>query len=254
MQVDINCDMGESFGAYSIGADEELLPCISSANIACGFHGGDPMVMDRTVEKAVEHGVAVGCHPSFPDLMGFGRRPMTLSSAEIENYMLYQLGALWAFTKAHKTDLVHFKAHGALSNMAYKDAAIAQAIVKGVARFSRDIIVVAPMATAIVTAGKEAGLVVVENVSVDRAYGADGLPVSRKLPGAVIHDPKAVVERAVRMVRDGTVVAITGEVVKIQVQSIAIHGDNPSAVQGAKELVAALRAAGIQIKPLREIL
>ncbi len=254
MRVDINCDMGESYGPYTLGADEFLIQHVSSANIACGFHGGDPMVMDRTVKLAVDHGVAVGCHPGFPDLMGFGRRPMTLSPAEIENYVIYQLGALWAFAKARHTELVHFKAHGSLSNMAFRDSEVAQAIISGLAKFSKDLIVISPLGTQLTAAAKDAGLIVVENVSVDRAYGADGLPVSRRLPGAVIHDSQAIVERAIRMVRDGTVVAITGEIIKIEVKSIGIHGDNPSGIQSATALVQGLKAAGIQVTPLRELL
>ncbi len=254
MRVDINCDMGESFAAYTIGADEELIKHISSANIACGFHGGDPMVMDRTVKLAVEHGVAVGCHPGYPDLLGFGRRAMDVSSQEIESYVLYQLGALWAFAKAHKAPLVHFKAHGALSNTAYKDAEVGRAIAKGIARFSKEIIVISGVGSQVIPAAKELGLRVGENVSIDRAYDAKGFPISRKLPGAVIHDPKEIVERAIQMVRDETIVAITGETVRIHVHSIAIHGDNPAGIASAVELVLALKAAGIKVTPLADLL
>ena len=245
---------GRDFGAYKIGNDEEMFKCISSANIACGFHGGDPMVMDRSVKLAVEHGVQVGCHPSYPDLMGFGRRVLACSSAETESYVLYQLGALWAFAKAHKAEVRHFKAHGALSNVAMKDMEVARAIARGVARFSKEVVLVSSVGSQQVVATEEMGLRPAINVSTDRAFNTDGTPVSRKLPGAVIHDPKVIVERAVQMVRDGTVTAITGETVKIRVDTIAIHGDNPAGLQAAIDLVQALKAAGVQIRPLAEIL
>jgi 5-oxoprolinase (ATP-hydrolysing) subunit A len=254
MQVDINCDMGESFGPYTLGSDEEMMKHISSANIACGFHGGDPIVMDRTVKMAVERGVQVGCHPGYPDLMGFGRRVMACSPEEIESYVLYQLGALWAFTRAHGTELRHFKAHGALSNVAMRDMDVARAIARAVARFSKEIVLVSSVGSRQVEATEEMGLRPAINVSTDRAFNTDGTPVSRKTPGAVIHDPKVIVERAVQMVRDGTVTAITGETVKIRVDTIAIHGDNPGAVRAAVDMVQALKAAGVQVKPLAEIL
>jgi 5-oxoprolinase (ATP-hydrolysing) subunit A len=254
MQVDLNCDMGESFGPYTLGNDEEMMKYISSANIACGFHGGDSMVMDRTVRMAVERGVQVGCHPGYPDLQGFGRRVMACSPEEVENYVLYQLGALWAFAKAHRTEVRHFKAHGALSNVAMKDLEVARAIARGVARFSKEIVLVSSVGSQQVVATEEMGLRPAINISTDRAFNTDGTPVSRKTPGAVIHDPGAIVERAVQMVRDGTVAAITGETIKIRVDTIAIHGDNPAAVQAAIDLVQSLKAAGVRVRPLAEIL
>lgn len=254
MQIDLNCDMGESFGAYKIGNDEEMMRYITSANIACGFHAGDPMVMERTVKLALEHGVQVGAHPGYPDLLGFGRRVMDLSTAEIENYMLYQMGALWAFARAHKTEMRHFKSHGALGNVAFVNLEVARAIARGVARFSKELVFVALANTPLVEAAQEMGLKVALEAYPERAYNADGTLRSRKLPGASIHDPKVAVERAVRMVTDGTVVAYEGEIVKIKADTLCIHGDNPAAPQIAAALVEALKGAGVQLKPMAEFL
>lgn len=254
MRVDINCDMGESFGAYKLGNDEEMMKYITSANIACGFHAGDPMVMDRTVKLAVEHGVQVGCHPGYPDLMGFGRRVMDLSPDEAEKYMLYQLGALWAFARANKTEMRHFKTHGALGNVAFVNLEIARAAARAVASFSKEIIFVALANSPLVLAGQEMGLKVALEAYPERAYNADGTLRSRKLPGASIHDPKVAVARAVQMVKEGAITAYEGDLVKIQVDTLCIHGDNPAAPQIAAAVVEALKAADVQLQPMAEFL
>ncbi len=254
MQVDINCDMGESFGAYRIGSDEELMRYISSANVACGFHAGDPTVMDRTVRIALEHGVHVGSHPGYPDLMGFGRRTMDLSLEEIESYTLYQIGALSAFARAHKTEVQHVKPHGALANLAFAKLDAARAVARASAKFSKELIFVALANTPLVQAGEEMGLKVALETYPERAYNADGTLRSRKLPGASIHDHRVAVERAVQMVRDGTVTAYSGETIPVKVDTLCIHGDNPAAPQIAAALVEALEGAGIQIKPMAEFL
>jgi len=254
MQVDINCDMGESFGAYRLGNDEEMMKYITSANIACGFHAGDPMVMDHTVRLAVEHGVQVGCHPGYPDLMGFGRRVMDLSTDEIESYLLYQLGALWAFARAHKTELRHFKTHGALGNVAFVKLEVARAAARAVAKFSKELAFVALANSTLVQAGQEMGLKVALEAYPERAYNADGTLRSRKLPGASIHDPKVAVQRAVQMVKEGTVTSYEGDVVGIKVDTLCIHGDNPVAPQIASAVVEALRAADVQVRPMSEFL
>jgi len=254
MQVDINCDMGESFGAYKIGNDEEMMRFISSANIACGFHGGDPKVMEKTVKLAREHGVQVGAHPGYPDLLGFGRRVMDLSPEEIESYTLYQIGALWAFARAHKVELRHVKPHGALGNVATKNPDVARAIARAVARFSKELIFIAMPNTPRAEVAREMGLKVALEAYPERAYSADGTLRSRKLPGASIHDPKVAVERAVRMVREGVVEAYTGELVPVKVDTFCIHGDNPAAPQIAAALVEALKGAGVQIRPMGEFL
>jgi UPF0271 protein len=251
MQVDLNCDMGESFGHYGIGADAEMMPHITSANIACGYHAGDPLVMDRTVWLAKEHGVGVGAHPGFPDLMGFGRRAMHLSPVEIENYVLYQVGALAAFARSAGVDLVHVKAHGSLYNMAAQDAVLARAIVGGVARFSRELIVVCLAGSAMIEAADEAGLRAAREGFADRAYNPDGTLQSRKVPGSVIHDAHRAAEQAVTMVRDGVVVAHTGERIPLQVDTICVHGDTQAAVDIAQVIRGQLDGAGIQVVPMR---
>lgn len=250
MKIDLNCDMGESFGRYTIGNDEAMMPYITSANIACGYHAGDPLVMDRTVRLAVKHGVGIGAHPGFPDLMGFGRRQMQLAPEEIENYILYQIGALAAFTRAAGAELGHVKAHGALYNMAAKDVELARAIVRGIGRFSKDLIVVCLAGSAMVEVAEEAGLHVAREGFADRAYNPDGTLRSRRLPGAVIEDPQAAAERAIRMVREGVVVAHTGEEIPLRVDTICVHGDTPTAVEMAKAIRRELETAGIEVVPM----
>ena len=253
MKIDLNCDMGESFGRYRIGADEEMMPVITSANIACGYHAGDPLVMDKTVRLAVEHGVGVGAHPGFPDLMGFGRRNMSLSPDEIENYILYQIGALAAFAQAAGSKLAHVKPHGALYNMAAKDAEMARAIAKAIARFDKELILVCLPNSEVEKAARELGLRVAREGFADRAYNADGTLRSRKLPGALIEDPQEAAKRVVRMVKEGVVVAYTGEEIPLQVETICVHGDTPAAVEIAKAVRRALEEAGIQVTPMGEI-
>jgi UPF0271 protein len=254
MEIDLNCDLGESFGRYRIGDDEAMMQYITSANIACGYHAGDPLVMARTVCLAVEHGVGIGAHPGFPDLMGFGRRAMQLSSEEIESYILYQVGALAAFARAAGVELTHVKPHGALYNMAAKDMELAGAIVHGIARFSEDLIVVCLAGSAMVEVAKQAGLRVAREGFADRAYNRDGTLQSREKPGSVIHDPQRVAERAVAMVRDGMVVAHTGEEICLRVDTICVHGDTPAAVQIAQAIRKALKASEIEVKPMGSFL
>ncbi|HDN79114.1 MAG TPA: LamB/YcsF family protein [Chloroflexi bacterium] len=253
MKIDLNCDMGESFGRYRIGADEEMMTVITSANIACGYHAGDPLVMDKTVRLAVEYGVGIGAHPGFPDLMGFGRRNMSLSPEEIENYVLYQIGALAAFARAAGTKLAHVKPHGALYNMAAKDLQMAQAIARAVARFDKGLILVCPPNSEMEKAARELGLRVAREGFADRAYNADGSLRSRRLPGALIEDPQEAAERVVRMVKEGIVVAYTGEEIPMQVETICVHGDTPAAVEIAKAVRKALEAAGIEVVPMGKL-
>nr|NIV35752.1 5-oxoprolinase subunit PxpA [Anaerolineae bacterium] len=210
-RIDLNCDVGESHGAYRIGADEALMPWITSANVACGYHAGDPLVMDRTVRLAVQCGVGIGAHPGYPDLLGFGRRQMQLSPEEIENYVLYQVGALGAFVRSAGAKLAHVKPHGALYNAAAKDIEMARAIARGVARVRSDLILVGLAGSVLIEAAQEAGLRVAREGFADRAYNPDGTLRSRKLPGAVIEEPAMAAERAVRIARNGSVVAYAGE-------------------------------------------
>ena len=250
MKIDLNCDMGESFGRYTIGNDEAMMPYITSANIACGLHAGDPLVMERTVRLAQEHGVGIGAHPGFPDLQGFGRRVMQLAPEEAEAFVLYQVGALAAFAKAAGAELVHVKPHGALYNLAARDRPLAEAIARAVARFSRQLILVGLANSLLVEAGLEAGLPVAREAFADRAYEADGSLRSRRLPGAVLEDPAQAAEQVVRIAQEGLVVACTGEEVPVQAETICLHGDTPTAVEIAKTIRGELEAAGIEVVPM----
>ena len=252
-KVDLNSDLGESFGAYTIGLDSQVIPYVSSANVACGYHAGDPLVMDQTVAAAKAAGVAVGAHPGYPDLMGFGRRNLACSPKEVKAYVQYQLGALMAFAKAQGVKLQHCKPHGALYNMAAKDMELSLAIAEGIAEVDKDIILMGLAGSKLLEAGRKAGLRVASEVFADRAYQADGSLVPRKQPGAVIHDKDQAIARTGRMVTQGKVTAVTGEEVSIQAHSICVHGDNPSAVEFVKNIRAALTAQGVEIVPLAQI-
>jgi UPF0271 protein len=251
--IDLNCDMGESFGAYTNGADAVVMGSISSANIACGFHGGDPGVMRRTVRLAREAGVAVGAHPGFPDLAGFGRRELKASPQEIEDMVVYQVGALAAIAQSEGMRLQHVKAHGALYNMAARDRSLADAIARAVASFDPSLFLFGLPGSELIRAGAACGLRVVSEGFADRAYEPDGSLASRSHTGAVIHDSHAVVRRAVRMAIEGKVTANDGSDVDLQVETICAHGDTP----GAQELTRAIRdglaRAGIEVAPLARI-
>ncbi|MDE3088415.1 MAG: LamB/YcsF family protein [Chloroflexota bacterium] len=250
MPIDLNCDMGESFGAYTIGADAALMPLITSANIACGVHAGDPRVLDRTVALAKKHGVAVGAHPGFPDLAGFGRREMRLSAEEIEDLVLYQIGALAAFCRAHAVPLVHVKAHGALYNMAANDNSIARSIARGVARFDRRLVMVGLASSQVMAdAANAEDLPYAREGFADRVYNSDGTLQARQIPGALITDPARAAKQAVDLAH-GFVIAHDGARVAIDAQTICLHGDNPSALANAQAVRRALAGAGIEVKAL----
>lgn len=251
--IDINSDLGESFGAYTGGDDEGILPWITSANLACGFHAGDPRVMLRTVRAAAAAGVAVGAHPGFPDLVGFGRRTMQLSMEEAYTDTLYQLGALEAITRAAGAELQHVKPHGQLNNMAVRDSDLAGAVVRAVRDFNPSLIVIA-YAGELAREAEEAGLTVGREVYADRAYLADGTLQLRSEPGAVIHDPETIARRAVAVARDGRVAAVNGEEISVLADTICVHGDTPGAAVIARELRGALEEAGIRVRPLREVM
>lgn len=240
MKIDLNCDLGESFGRYALGHDEALMPLITSANIACGFHAGDPVVMDTTVRLALKWKVAIGAHPGYPDLQGFGRREMSLSEEEVESSVLYQVGALAAFARAGGAEVVHVKPHGALYNLAATDRALAGAVARGVARFSKRLILVGLAGSVLIDAGAEVGLRVANEGFPDRAYNADGSLMSRRLPGSVLESPDEVAAQAVRLINEGA----RG----LPVHTLCIHGDNPAAVDNAKAIRAALEEAGIEIQ------
>lgn len=248
MYVDLNCDMGESFGPYTLGLDEQVMPLITSANIACGFHAGDPQVLRRSVALAARFGVGVGAHVSFPDLVGFGRREMQVSPAEAENDTLYQLGAIHAFCKAAGVRVAHVKPHGAMYNMAQKDPVLAGAIVRAMLSFDPGLVLFAQPGSAMEKTAREAGLRVACEVFADRAYNTDGMLASRKLPGSVIHDPDAVAERAVQMATVGRIRAIDGSEVALRADTICVHGDTPGAVELIGRIRARLEAEGVAVR------
>ena len=250
--VDLNADVGESFGAWPMGQDPVLFPHITSANVACGFHAGDPGVMRATVALAREHGVAVGAHPGFPDLPGFGRRDMRLSPREVEDLVVYQIGALAGVAAAQGVRLQHVKAHGALYNMAVTEFALAEAIARATASIDRSLVLLGLPGSQLLKAGEEAGLPTAAEAFADRAYRADGTLVPRTEPGAVIHDGDAVVKRVVAMVRDQAVVAEDGSRVPLRIDTICVHGDTPGAAQLAARVRAALTGSGIDVKALSQ--
>jgi UPF0271 protein len=243
--------MGESFGMYQMGLDSEVIKYITSANIACGFHAGDPNWMRTTVALAEEHGVAVGAHPSFPDLSGFGRRNMAVSADEARNDVVYQMGALQAFTTGKK--LQHVKPHGAMYNMAVNDETLALAICQAALEVDPDVILLALAGSRWTEVAEDAGLRVAREIFADRALNADGTLVSRLLPGSVIHDTGEVVDRSLRMVTEGKAVAITGEVIEVTADSLCLHGDTPGAVELARALEGALLEEDVDIVPLSEL-
>lgn len=253
LSVDINCDAGESFGPFRIGDDEAVMASATSVNIACGFHGGDPRTMEATTQRAKELGMGVGAHPGFPDLVGFGRRDMALSAEEVRTDTLYQIGALAALAQANGVQLQHVKPHGQLNNMAFTDPGYARAIVEAVAGFDAGLILIA-YGGELVEAARAAGLHVAHEVYADRAYHADGSLIARSQPGAVIHEVKRVAERAVAMVRNSDIIAITGERLPVRVDTICIHSDTPAAGAIARAVREALEAAGITRCPLGQIL
>lgn len=246
-RIDLNADVGESLGAWTLGADDALIPLVSSVNVAAGFHAGDPGVIERTVALAVRAGAAVGAHPGYPDLAGFGRRPMALSPGEIESAVLYQVGAVAAFARAAGSELRHVKAHGALYNRAAADPATAAAIARAVRRWSASLVLVGLAGSRLVEAGHDAGLAVAEEAFADRAYEPDGSLRSRTLDGAVLDDPAAAAAQAVAIV-DGGVTAWGGARLAVRADTICVHGDLPGAVARAAAVREALIAAGVEIR------
>jgi UPF0271 protein len=250
MRIDINSDVGESFGAYTIGHDTGLMRSITSANVAAGFHAGDPSVLRQTIRAAKRHNVAVGAHPGFPDLVGFGRRELNVSPGEAEDFVLYQVAAVAGVAAAEGVGLQHVKPHGALFNMAVHDANLAAAIARAVAAFDKRLILFGLPGSEILKAGRAAGLRVAAEVFADRAYEPDGTLASRKKPGSVIHDAETVVARAVRMVTERSVVAVDGSIVVLEADTICVHGDTPGSDDLAARIRAGLERAGVIVKSL----
>ena len=251
MRIDLNCDLGESFGSFKVGHDAAIMPFITSANVACGFHAGDPMIMAETVELAKKNKVAVGAHPGFPDLLGFGRRDMGLSKKEVKNIMLYQVGALQVFTRSIGIALQHVKPHGALYNATAKNEAYMEAIIEAVAALDPRPMLFAFAGSKMAGMAEDAGLRVAHEVFVDRAYNADGSLVTRSVSGAVIEDARLVAERVVSMVKEKSIKAIDGKTVRFdQVHTVCLHGDTLNAVELVKAMKKALLVANVEVVPV----
>jgi len=254
LRIDLNADVGEAFGAYPApgGAPDDagLLRCVTSANVAAGFHAGDPSVIRGTIRAAKSGGAAVGAHPGFPDLVGFGRREMIVSPEDAENFVLYQIAAVAGMASAEGLRLQHVKPHGALFNMAARDAGLAGAIARATAAFDRSLILFGLPGSEILKAGRAAGLRVAAEAFADRAYASDGSLVPRTRPGAVIHDSAVVVSRAIRMATEKVVIAIDGSTIGLEVETICVHGDTPGAEDLAARLRAGLEGAGVTVKAI----
>lgn len=246
--VDLNSDLGESYGAYTIGQDDLVMEYISSANIACGFHAGDPNVISHTVKKAAENNVGLGAHPGFQDLPGFGRRPMHINAKELYNLIAYQVGAVQAFANIHQQDLNHVKPHGALYNMASKNSEIADAIAEAIYDINPHLILFGLAGGELIRAGKRLGLHVAEEVFADRTYQPDGSLTSRSEKNAVIQDADEAVHRVIRMVREGKVEAVDGSDIPITADTICVHGDNEKSLELVKQLRTGLKDDGIAIQ------
>ncbi len=252
-KVDLNSDIGESFGAYKMGDDAAVMDAVTSANVACAFHAGDPLVMKKTIKNCAEKGVAVGAHPGYPDLVGFGRRNMKCTPEEEYADCLYQIGAISAFCCANGLCIQHVKPHGAMYNQAAKDPELAGAIAQAVKDSGKDLILMGLANSEFEKAAKEMGVPFAAEAFADRGYMPDGSLVPRSQPGAIIHDVNAAAERVVRMVTEGTVEAIDGTVINFRPHSICMHGDTPEAVEMAKAVRSALQAAGVKVTNLKEV-
>ncbi len=253
MIVDLNADLGESYGNYTIGQDSVLMPLLTSAHIACGFHAGDPRVMDATVRLCKRHGVQIGAHPGFPDRVGFGRRVMDITGAEAETDVLYQIGALDAFCRRNEIAMHHVKPHGALYNHAARNREVAKGIASGIASFRSDLLVVCQSGSQMERAALDAGISVAYEGFIDRKYNADGTLASRRLEGTVLHDIEQATDQAIRMLKEGVVIAIDGTKVPMRVDTLCIHGDNPKAVALVTALRDKLKEAGVEVRPMRAV-
>ncbi|AWI13744.1 5-oxoprolinase subunit PxpA [Caldifermentibacillus hisashii] len=252
--VDLNCDMGESFGAYRMGKDEEILDYVTSANIACGYHAGDPATMRKTVQMALEKNVGIGAHPGMPDLVGFGRREINISPQEAYDLVIYQMGALYGFVRSEGGKIQHVKPHGALFNMAAKSAPLSEAIAEAVYKVDPECILFGLAGSELVKAGKKIGLRTASEVFSDRTYQKDGSLTSRREENALIKDHKIAVNQVIRMVKEGKVKSVQGEDVVIQADTICIHGDGLHALEFAQYISNALREAGITIAKIGDFL
>jgi len=249
MKIDFNCDMGEGFGIYTLGNDEEAMSYVSSVNLACGFHASNPMIMRRTVKMAREKGVAIGAHPSYPDLVGFGRRLVNCSASEIEADVIYQIGALLAFCRAEGVEMQHVKAHGALYNQAAADLSTARAIARAIKAVDSRLFMICQSGSAMVKAAAEAGVRYVEEAFADRAYSSEGLLLSRRIEGSVVLDPGEIIRRVLYLVERQAVQTLDGVIIPVKAGTICVHGDTPGALRIMKEMKTALLERGIEIAP-----
>jgi 5-oxoprolinase (ATP-hydrolysing) subunit A len=249
-RINLNADLGESFGAWSMGRDSDMLQLVDSANIACGFHAGDPLVMRQTVATARRHGVSIGAHPSFPDLQGFGRRRIDMAPAELEAMVIYQIGALQAMAAAEGHRVTHVKPHGALNNLACEDLVLAGCIARAVRAAGPELVLLGPALSALVRAGREAGLPVVEEIFADRQYTDDGNLVPRSHPQAMVHGAEASVRHVMAMLESAALISIHGKRLPCVAGSVCVHGDNADAVATARSVRAALQAAGYELAGL----
>ena len=253
MRIDINSDLGEGFGPYTIAEDETIMGMITSANVACGYHAGDPVVMDRTIRLAKDKGVDLGAHVGYPDRMGFGRRHMQMDLAELEKHVLYQLGALDGLARPHGMRITHMNPHGALGNLACADAKVAEALVRATSAFDRDIAYLVLKGTALEKVALDAGLKTYNLFLADRAYTADGQLAPRAMPGAVVKDKAAVVARVKRLLKENVIETIDGKLLEVTVKSILVHSDTPGAVALAQTIREAIAEAGGEIVPLSKL-
>ena len=251
--LNLNSDLGESFGPWEMGSDAAMLGIVNSANVACGYHAGDPLVMLDTVALAARNAVSIGAHPGFPDLQGFGRRRMDIPPAELEAMVIVQIGALDACARAQGARVTHVKPHGALSNIACADRKVAEVIARAVRKLDPSLILLAPAASQLIAAGREAGLPVIEEVFADRAYLDDGNLVPRSQPGAMIHGAEASLRHVMRMIEESALVSISGKRIPVNPQSICVHGDNADAVAIARSLRDGLLKAGYALKTIPEL-
>ena len=253
-RLNLNADLGESFGPWEMGSDAEMLGIVGSANVACGYHAGDPLVMTSTAALALKHGVSVGAHPGYPDLQGFGRRRMDIPLPELEAMLIYQIGALEACAQTQGLRVTHVKPHGALSNLACAERKIADAIARAVHRLDPSLILLAPAASQLIHAGRDQGLPVVEEIFADRAYLDDGNLVPRSQPGAMIHGAEASLAHVMRMVEEQALISINGKRIPVKPQSICVHGDGADAVATARAIRTGLQAAGFDMVTIPQLL
>jgi UPF0271 protein len=252
-KVNLNADMGEGFGDYDIGNDDEMLKVIKSANVACGFHGGDWNVMDRVCRQARDHGVSIGAHPGFNDLWGFGRRKIQMAAGDVERMVAYQIGALQGMAALSGMSVTHVKIHGALSNMACVDMDLARAIGRAIKGVDPKIIWLAPTGSDLVTAGGELGLTIASEVFADRTYDDNGDLTPRSQPNSMVEDPEEALTNILHMIEHDEVISTSGKAVPVKAHSVCVHGDGPTAVAVANRVRSGIEAAGIQVVPLTEM-